>query len=102
MKIPAAIQNGPLVFMRHAEGGRVYTNFIFYIDATLFFSSATACKTYSQTATAGLGEKLANPKSELYRFHSRLRSPYTQESDSSPSTMQSSRSVPSRTNRSFS
>jgi hypothetical protein len=41
------------------------------------------------------GRKLANPKSELYRFHSRLRSPYTQESDTSPSTMQFSRSVPS-------
>jgi hypothetical protein len=39
---------------------------------------------------------------KFYRFHSRLRSPYTQESDTSPSTMQFSRSVPSRTNRSFS
>lgn len=35
-------------------------------------------------------------------FHSRLRSPYTHESDTSLSTMQSSRSVPSRINPSFS
>jgi hypothetical protein len=34
--------------------------------------------------------------------HSRLNSPYTHESDTSPFTMQSSRSVPSRTNPSFS